>query len=300
MKLLIKNLFISTDGLSGYFYDPSNALSSFWFNVGIRSTFIPYLSWQSTGVYAKFDNILISESVKDNTHGIQYHSGSYTVYGNPGIYNGQSTDSDARNASDHLPVYATFDFNDNAAPVELETFTGKFIGNETELEWNTATEVNNYGFEIQRSEDKISWSKIGFVAGNGNSNSPKNYSFKDNATPSGRIYYRLKQEDNDGKFEYSNVIELDNKISPEIELSQNFPNPFNPTTTIEYRVPAESKVTLKIIDVLGREVNTLVDGEVGAGVHRVPFDASKLSSGIYIYQLITNGKLYTKKMMLLK
>ena len=186
-------------------------------------------------------------------------------------------------------------------PVELISFTANFIKNSVHLNWNTATEVMNYGFDIERNVNGSDWSKIGFINGYGNSNVPHYYTYKDeNVDVPGNYKYRLKQIDTDGKFAYSPIAETEVFGSDNYSLYENYPNPFNPTTTIEYYVPADTKVTLKILDILGREVTTLVDKEVTAGKHKVIFDASSLSSGIYIYQLRTNDKIITRKMMLLK
>ena len=186
-------------------------------------------------------------------------------------------------------------------PVELISFTANFIKNSVHLNWNTATEVMNYGFDIERNVNGSDWSKIGFINGYGNSNVPHYYTYKDeNVDVPGNYKYRLKQIDTDGKFAYSPIAETEVFGSDNYSLYENYPNPFNPTTTIEYYVPADTKVTLKILDILGREVTTLVDEEVTAGKHKVIFDASSLSSGIYIYQLRTNDKIITRKMMLLK
>ena len=187
-----------------------------------------------------------------------------------------------------------------AMPVQLFAFKGTLNNNEIDLHWQTATEVNNYGFEVQRSADKISWSDIGFVPGNGNSNSPKYYSFIDNSVPVGINFYRLKQEDTDGKFEYSNVLEFNCVISTKVELSQNYPNPYNPVSTIEYSIPSNSMVSLKVYDILGREVATLVNEMQNAGKHSVNFNGSNLASGIYFYVLSTDKIVLSKKMNLLK
>ena len=159
----------------------------------------------------------------------------------------------------------------------------------------------NYGFDIERSVNGSDWSKIGFINGYGNSNVPHYYTYKDeNVDVPGNYKYRLKQIDTDGKFAYSPIAETEVFGADNYSLYENYPNPFNPTTTIEYYVPVDTKVTLKILDILGREVTTLVNEEVTAGKHKVIFDASSLSSGIYIYQLRTNDKIITRKMMLLK
>ena len=194
--------------------------------------------------------------------------------------------------------------SDAVLPVELQSFVAKTNGNSVVLNWQTTTEVNNYGFEIQRSTEKATWNKIGFVEGNGTSNSPKEYSFTDVVSQSGKYSYRLKQIDIDGSYKYSNVVEV-NVGSPEkFELGQNYPNPFNPTTTIEYSIPnvgaSEQNVQLKIYDVLGRKVATLINQKQSPGNYKVKFDASKLNSGVYFYTLRTGDFVSTKKMIIMK
>lgn len=191
------------------------------------------------------------------------------------------------------------DYQSPALPVELSSFSGRIIKNEVYLQWRTETEVNNYGFEIQRSVDKISWSKIGFVQGHGNSNSPKDYSFTDKSLPDGTIYYRLKQEDLDGKFEYSNVINVNYKGAKDVVLYQNYPNPFNPTTKIEYLLPTSSRVSLKVYDILGREIVELKNNYETAGKYSVNFDGTNLASGIYFYVLVADNFTISKKMSIL-
>ncbi len=191
--------------------------------------------------------------------------------------------------------------DNSTTPVELSSFTAVAKGNVVELQWNTATEVNNYGFEVERvnSENKV-WETIGFVEGAGNSNSPKEYSYTDNVNTGGKYTYRLKQIDLDGSFKYSNAIEVNVGTPAKFELSQNYPNPFNPTTTIKYSVAKEQVVTLKIYDMLGREVATLVNAKKVPGNYKVNFDASKLTSGIYFYRLQSGNFVDVKKMTLMK
>lgn len=190
-------------------------------------------------------------------------------------------------------------------PVELTSFTAKIIGKNVSLNWQTATEVDNYGFEIQRASSSITpirdWTTIGFVKGHGNSNSTKNYSFTDKTViSSGKYFYRLKQVDTDGKIDFSGVIEADFGIPDDIELYQNYPNPFNPYTTINYSLPAVGSVTLKVYNILGTEIATLVNEHQTAGMHEIKFDGSKFSSGVYFYTLSSNGFSKTKKFILLK
>jgi hypothetical protein len=187
-------------------------------------------------------------------------------------------------------------------PVELTSFSGTVSCNAVSLKWATATEVSNYGFEIERSSSSLStdWQKIGFVNGSGNSNSPKEYSYTDNNLRSGSYSYRLKQIDNDGSYDYSNIVEIKIGLPTNLELNQNYPNPFNPSTTISFTIPNSGDVSLKIFNALGEEVATLLDGYREAGVYAVNFNAVNLPSGMYIYQMKTNQTLLTKKMSLLK
>ncbi len=194
---------------------------------------------------------------------------------------------------------------DSPLPVELTSFSGENSGNSVLLNWQTATELNNYGFEIERKSERISWNKIGFVEGNGTSNSPKEYSFTDKVSQSGKYSYRLKQIDINGSYKYSNVVEVNINVPEKFELKQNYPNPFNPTTTIEYSIPTVgaknfSPVQLKIYDVLGREITTLVNKRQSPGNYSVKFNASNLPSGTYFYRIHAGSFTDVKKMILLK
>ncbi len=185
-------------------------------------------------------------------------------------------------------------------PVELSSFTAKLVGAKVKLDWTTESEVNNYGFDVERKVNDSKWNKLGFVEGNGNSNTPKSYSFIDNALSGGSIfYYRLKQIDTDGNFEYSEII-LVEAITQNFSLSQNYPNPFNPSTVISYQLPVNGNVTLKVYDVLGNEVAVLVDEEIPSGVYEINFNAANLASGIYFYKIQAASFIETKKMILLK
>lgn len=194
-------------------------------------------------------------------------------------------------------------WNEAPLPVELSDFSVKVNGSAIQLNWKTETEVNDYGFDIQRSEafaQDNKWETIGFVYGNGNSNSPHFYSFTDNEPSSGKHFYRLKQIDNDGKFNYSKSIEVDLGLPDGFQLSQNYPNPFNPVTKIRYQLPKESKITIKLYDILGSEVMELVNEQREAGVYELEFKASNLPSGAYIYRMFTGDFNQAKKMMIMK
>lgn len=213
------------------------------------------------------------------------------------FYNpGNVTSSSGNNRFDNI----TLDGTNIPLPVELTNFSSLVKNGKVMLNWETATEVNNFGFEIERKTGEDQYLKIGYVKGNGNSNSLKQYSFTDNKLIDGNTFkYRLKQLDNDGTFEYSKVLEV--KIVPEkFTLEQNYPNPFNPSTTISYSVPFKEMVSLKIYDILGNEIRTLVNEEKEPGKYHLQFDASKLSSGVYFYHIKAGPFIETKKMILLQ
>jgi len=196
----------------------------------------------------------------------------------------------------------------SALPVELSSFTAKVLrSGGIKLDWITETEVNNYGFEVERSEinpkselrnPQFQW--IGFIEGHGNSSSPKEYNFLDEGVIYGSYAYRLKQIDNDGTFEYSKIIEIDIDAPLEFELSQNYPNPFNPSTTIKFSLPVTSKVKLSVFNILGEEVQILVNEIKEAGIYTINFNALQLNSGIYFYKLETRNFLRVKKMSLIR
>lgn len=192
-----------------------------------------------------------------------------------------------------------------ALPVELSSFTSTVNGRNVELNWATAEELNNSGFDVERSvAGTSSWAKIGFVAGNGTTSEAKSYSFSDRGLATGDYSYRLKQIDYNGNFEYFNLSnEVIIGVPTAFDLGQNYPNPFNPSTKIDYAIPFEGKVSLTIFDNSGREVAKLVNGNLSAGYYTASFDASSLSSGVYYYRLSINGTsniTETKRMMLVK
>ena len=190
-------------------------------------------------------------------------------------------------------------------PVELTSFAASVVKTDVNLSWITATEINNQGFEIERSNDQNSWTKIGFVEGNGTTTEMNYYSYTDKSLEVGTYYYRLRQMDFDGTSEYSSVVEAEITIPLEFSLAQNYPNPFNPSTKINFSLAFDSKVTLKIFDLLGQEVATLINGELAAGEQEITFNAAGLNSGVYFYRINAegvNGKNFTsvKKMILSK
>jgi photosystem II stability/assembly factor-like uncharacterized protein len=189
-------------------------------------------------------------------------------------------------------------------PVELTSFTASVLDGKINLTWSTSSEINNSGFEIERKkitdDPENYWEKIGFVDGKGTTTEKQIYNFLDLPVEYGSYSYRLKQIDFDGTTEFSEEIEVDFIAPSEFQLKQNYPNPFNPSTKISWQIAKSSFVVLKIYDLLGNEVVTLVNEEKPAGIYEVEFDASSLSSGTYFYRLTSENFSQTKKMSLIK
>jgi len=190
-------------------------------------------------------------------------------------------------------------------PVELILFTSSVNGNNITLNWQTATEINNQSFQIERgkTQDERSeeWENIGSVNGNGTTTEPHSYSFVDKNLSVGKYQYRLKQIDYDGTFEYSNMIEVEINTPTRFSLNQNFPNPFNPSTTINWQSPINGWQTIKIYNTLGEEVETIVNEYLEFGFHSKLYIAnSTLPSGVYFYKLTIGGNTQVRKMILTK
>ncbi len=199
----------------------------------------------------------------------------------------------------------------HAVPIQLASFTAAVVNNHTvRLDWRTISEVNNYGFEVERAIG----SPTGFVVittsiipGHGTTNEPRNYTFTDNNAPSGRLYYRLKQIDLDGTINYTEPISVDvltgvgeNVLPTEFSLKQNYPNPFNPSTKIEFSIAKAGFVSLKVYDILGREAATIVNERLNQGNYTKTFSGEGLSSGVYWYKLTSSSFSQTKKFVLSK
>jgi len=197
-------------------------------------------------------------------------------------------------------------FTPQVVPVELTSFTGAFVGNDVQLKWATATELNNRGFEIQRSINGSEFATVAFVEGQGTTTETQQYSFTDRNVESRVNYaYRLKQIDFNGDYDFSQVVNIGFTLPVEFVLEQNYPNPFNPSTSIAYAVPVKSDVTLEVYNLIGQKITTLVQGQVEAGKHTAQFNASSMSSGLYLFKLTAigeNGSQFTssKEMTLLK
>lgn len=188
----------------------------------------------------------------------------------------------------------------NIIPVELVTFSAEATENGVKLFWTTGSELNNRGFEVQRSTNLADWQQIGFVNGYGTSTALNSYIYFDNQPLSSISYYRIKQVDLDGTFKIYDPVQVDFSTVLTYELVQNYPNPFNPITTISYSIKEKGFVSLSVFDALGNRVAVLVEEEKPAGKHSINFDAKNLSSGVYYYRIISGSFTETKKMMLLR
>lgn len=189
---------------------------------------------------------------------------------------------------------------DAPLPVELTSFSSTVNDNNVSLNWTTASEINNSGFEIERSVLNNQWNNVGFVIGNGTVNNASNYSFSEKVN-SGTYNYRLKQIDVNGNYEYFNLSnEVLVGVPSAFSLSQNYPNPFNPSTKIDFALPKDGNVKITLYDMSGKEISTILNENKPAGYYNVQLNASNLSSGIYFYSINSNNFTATKKMMLIK
>ncbi len=194
---------------------------------------------------------------------------------------------------------------DCALPVELTSFSVTADRLNAHLVWSTATERNNYGFEVKRrssGDAPARWTNVGFVPGSGTKATPTEYCYTENGLAPGRYAYRIKQIDNDGAYTYSMSSEVEiGAAEKALSLSDNYPNPFNPSTLIEFSLPSNGFATLKVFNALGQEVASLFDGEALAGrIIQSRFDAQGLATGLYFARLQFDGKTLLKKMTLVK
>lgn len=211
-------------------------------------------------------------------------SGTYTVT-NPSVF-------------DKLKLLVNYV---NIIPVELSSFSASIVDNKVILNWSTATELNNKDFEVQRKTDITDWQTLTSIAGAGTTTEPRSYSFTDNNVQSNtKSYYRLRQNDFDGKFSFSQIIEVDINAPQDFNLEQNYPNPFNPSTNISFTLPYASVVKLSIYNQLGEKVDQLVNQSLEAGSYIYNWNAKNNSSGIYVVELQADGYKASKKMMLMK
>ncbi|MCX6152070.1 MAG: T9SS type A sorting domain-containing protein [Ignavibacteriales bacterium] len=266
----------------------------------------------------KLNGELTHVAPQDPVSGVVTYHFSYTAPATAGydtIYaNGNSVNNSGTNVGDqwnYAPNKPVKIFG--VVPVELSTFSAIVKEDKVLLEWSTSTETNNRGFEVQRAMENSKlnneqlWNKAGFVNGNGNSTDLKKYSFEDKNLSSGTYKYRLKQMDFNGTSKFYNLTEKVKINTPaSFTISQNFPNPFNPKTIIEYSIPFESNIQFEVYNSIGQVVKQLVNESKPAGFYDVSFDGSGLPSGLYFYSIsakaLDGTKEYkdVKKMILLK
>lgn len=193
---------------------------------------------------------------------------------------------------------------DDVTPVELIALSAAMKNNTAVINWRTASELNNKGFYIEKLNIKnqnADWEIIGFVEGKGTTTETSEYSFADRNIAAAKYFYRLKQTDYDGKYVYSDIVELNAEgLITDFVLNQNYPNPFNPSTTISWQMPKSSVVNLKIYDITGSVAAVLINERLEAGNHKIEFNAEGLSSGVYFYSLETDNLKLVKKMLLMK
>lgn len=192
-------------------------------------------------------------------------------------------------------------------PVDLVSFTANVYENTVMLSWTTASEINNLGFEVERtfmglreSVEDENWVKIGFVSGSGTSTESNSYSYSDGNLASGLYMYRLKQIDYDGEYEYSVTTEVEIGQVINFNLEQNYPNPFNPTSKIRFDLPLSGHVSLVVYNSLGEIVSEIINSNMHAGNHEIEFDGVNLPSGVYFYKLVSGDFVSIKKMNLIK
>jgi uncharacterized protein (TIGR02145 family) len=250
--------------------------------------------------------------------GINYH-GSFnylnvggdwwtsTIYNETLAYNLQVANSSSTIQGHPVDIMAGYsircinDSSVSALPVELISFTASIVNNKVILNWNTATEINCLSYEVERKTFySYTWQIIASIQASGNINSPRSYSYIDKNVNSGNYNYRLRIVDVNGTYKYSSIVDLEMESPAKFELEQNYPNPWNPTTTIRYQVPVNIMVTIKVFDVLGKEVSTLVNEVKPAGNYEVILNGHNLASGIYYYQMKSGNFIDTKKIILIK
>ncbi|MBD3383465.1 T9SS type A sorting domain-containing protein [candidate division KSB1 bacterium] len=181
-------------------------------------------------------------------------------------------------------------------PVELSSFEAKVVGTSVYLQWQTESESSNYGFRLHRNGKEIA-----FIQGTGTTQTPQRYEYEDKNLQAGAYTYRLEQVDTDGSAHTVGTLTKNIGTIPRIcTLQQNYPNPFNSSTMIAYSLPEQTNVTLTIYDILGNKITTLVKQKQDAGQYQFIFDAQKMASGIYFYQLKTENSILTKKLILIE
>lgn len=278
-----------------YFANGTNSYSAWWGTTGYNS-----LSDYKTAASPNEQNTIFKNvNFVSNTdlHLAGTSNGDIDLAGTPVA--GITIDFDGDTRDPFLP-YKGADEAD-PLPVELTSFTASVTGNDVLLNWTTATETNNSGFTVERSQTQSEWIEIGFVPGFGTSTEPRTYSYTDAGLVAGTYYYRIKQIDFNGTYTYYELGSSVEISTPSVfALEQNYPNPFNPTTKIEYSIAKAGNVQLVVFNSIGEEIAVLVNETQQAGRYEINFDASRLSSGVYFYKITAGEFNSIKKMILIK
>jgi photosystem II stability/assembly factor-like uncharacterized protein len=316
-NVVTASLFVNTATLLGGFYLSTNAGAS-WVQKNNGLPIVQSKLLRSTAIRPGFDNqfylgldfasgtdIGVWATTDGGNNWFNFNGGTmlntYTIRalvfnpsGNHTLFAGRGSTT--------ANLGGVYEYTFSTVPVELVSFSAEVFGGDVNLSWITATELNNYGFQVERRNSASNeWVNIGFVNGNGSSTETRYYSFSDNSVPVGKYTYRLKQLDFSGSYEYSNEVEVSIlEVLNDFTLNQNYPNPFNPSTRISFSIPKSGYTSLKIYDVLGKEVSNPIEGELNEGNYEIHFNASNLSSGIYFYSLTSGEFTKTMKMILSK
>jgi hypothetical protein len=288
---------------ANYISDDSGILSM----EGVAGTIFEGISFGINNVYPNYPEDINSFSgssplILNYAGSSKYGSVAHDATLYKTIYIGIGLEQVDNTGSQISIIQNSLEWFDVTIPVELASFTSTVSSKGVTLDWTTATELNNHGFEIERSYDGTNFFRIAFVQGFGTTTQSHNYTYIDKVDYTGgkTLYYRLKQVDYDGSYSYSTVLTVEFDVPSKFVLNQNYPNPFNPTTKITYAVPKQSPVLIKVFDLTGQEVITLVDEVKEAGTYEINFDALNFSSGVYIYQMRAGDFSSVKKMSILK
>ena len=271
------------------------------------ASYLDFATWQTNSSQDANSKSFAPSFAADPDLHLNVNSVNHNYDGNP--IGGITTDIDGQTRNTSIPYIGADEVTAYSLPVELSTFRSVSNGRTIQLFWETKTEVNSNKFEIERSSNfNPKWVVSGTVQASGTSIIPNKYNFTDKDLQAGKYQYRLKMIDNNGSYKYSSITETEIALPKNYELNQNFPNPFNPSTKINYQIPVDAKVILEVYNIAGQKVSELVNQDQSAGYYSVDFRSSsvKLSSGVYIYRIVASNKATginfssTKKMLLLK
>jgi hypothetical protein len=282
-------------------YFLSNTGSNFGFiNNSVIATFNDWKLATQQEYSSNYKNINFVSP--NDLHLTGYSVGDFDLRGTP--FPNVAVDIDGQERNHSFP-YKGADEADVRLPVELTSFRAIQNGRTVVLDWETATEGNNMGFEIHRSVDSVSFQAIGFIRGNGTTTRPHSYQFIDADAPEGMVYYKLRQIDMNGVSDFTTVVLLNFVATRDFVVFPNYPNPFNPSTSIKFSLPSFARVEIRVFDVTGRIVLDILPTDMQPGLHSLKFDASNLASGSYFYTvtaITSDGTIFkdTRKMQYIK